>query len=85
MIIFSEIAEIMKNVNLKSGADLKLLEKQTEEIEKKEQYIITITNLLTEEEQNKYFSMMFRKQKPNLVKMKIRKVKLFSHSFKLFS
>ena len=47
MIIFSEIAEIMKNVNLRNGADLELLEKQIEGMKEKEQYIITITNFLT--------------------------------------
>ena len=51
-----------------------------------EQYSLNIFNFMNEEEKiKKIFETVFVKQKPNLMKMELRNMKLFPNFFRLFT
>ena len=51
-----------------------------------EQYSLNIFNFMNEEEKiKKIFETVFVKQKPNLLKMELRNMKLFPNFFRLFT
>ena len=56
-----------------------------ETVEVNEEYTLSVSLKRDEQDTKKCFMISFRKQKPNLISMRLESGKLFSDSFRLFT
>lgn len=59
--------------------------KEVANLKTHQNYALTVEVFLNESISNQCFEVLFGKQRPNLISMKIMRVKLFSNSFRLFT